>query len=121
MAEHQALFNPAQYIEQAFQEVEDPIDAIEAIQKENKIKVPSVQPALCFLDLHGIPREDVYKSLFKKLQDTLNVQFKKLEERGRKRLVDKIFQYTAIPDLRPVVMSVLEQASFQIPEKYANQ
>jgi negative elongation factor B len=115
---NEALFKPAQYIQKIFKDAGDPSDAIEIIQKDNKIKVPSVQAALSLLDLHGISREEIHQSLFTSLENDLCSRLEALDAKGIRRLLDKAFQYTSVPEMCRVVMKMLETISVPIDEKY---
>ena len=118
MSSAETLLNPSLHILQNFRDDEDPIDVIATIQKENRVRVPSVQPAMSFLDLHEMSREEVHQSLLQKLKETLTCRLGTLEPRAMKRLLDKSFQYIAVPELRSVVMGILEAMPRPIQERY---
>lgn len=113
----EALFKPQEYIQKTFQGSEEPSDAITTIQRDNRVKIPSVYPALSLLDLHGMSRYEVHQTLFHSLQDSLRSKLESLDTKTIKRLLDKAFQYTSIPQLRLVVMSILETIPQPIDEK----
>lgn len=121
------LQNPQEYVQNVFKEEDnetsednDPFDAINNIQKENKIRVPSLEPALCLMDLHDLPRRDVHHSLFETLKEMLISKLEVLEPRSMKRLLDKSFAFVNVPELRQVVMKILETMPKPINEKYVN-
>lgn len=119
------LRNPQEYIQNVFKEDDDstsedsdPVDAITTIQKDNKIRVPSLEPALCLMDLHDLPRRDVHHTLFETLKEMLISKLEVLEPRSIKRLLDKSFAFVNVPELRQVVMKILETMPKPINEKY---
>ena len=115
------LQNPSEYVQHMFKEEEDPVDALNNIQKDNKIKVPSLQPALCLMDLHDLPRHEIHTSIFETLEEMLVSKLPVLEPRAMKRLLEKSFAYVSVPELRVVVMKILETMPKPINEKYARQ
>ncbi len=114
------LQNPSEYVQHMFKEEEDPVDALNNIQRDNKIKVPSLQPALCLMDLHDLPRHEIHSSIFETLEEMLVSKLPVLEPRAMKRLLDKSFAYVSVPELRTVVMKILETMPKQVNEKYAH-
>ena len=42
----EALFHPSKYVLRVLKEAEDPLEAIESVQSENKVKIPSIHSAL---------------------------------------------------------------------------
>ena len=113
------LLNPHDYVHHVFKQEEDPMDAIANIQKDNRIRVPSLQPALCLLDLHDFTRSEIHQSLFSTLKEMLVSKLPVLEPRAMKRLLDKSFNYASVPELRAVVMNILETMPKPINEKLA--
>ncbi len=111
------LLNPHDYVYNAFKEEDDPMDTIAAIQKDNRIRVASLEPALCLMDLHELTRTEIHQSLFKRLKEMLVAKLEVLEPRAMKRLLDKSFNYVCVPELRPVVMNILETMPRPINEK----
>jgi len=51
-----------EYLRETLTNCVDPISAIEEFQDQNGILLPSLKPALHFLDLHGISRLDFHQS-----------------------------------------------------------
>uniref|UniRef100_UPI00358FE5E8 negative elongation factor B-like isoform X2 n=1 Tax=Myxine glutinosa TaxID=7769 RepID=UPI00358FE5E8 len=102
----------------------DPLKAIEQFQMENGILLPTLQSALPFLDLHGIPRIDFHQSVFDELREKLLARtaiiaegkardkYSKLEE-----LLEKSFPLVKMPAIQPVVMHVMKHLP-KVPEKY---
>ena len=111
----EALFHPSKYVTRALKDSEDTLEAIETIQSENKLKIQSIHSALSLLDLHGISREETHRSLFKTLQENLTERLASLDSKNIKRLLDKAFQYTSVPEICSVVMKMLETLSEQQP------
>lgn len=111
----EALFHPSKYVLRVLKEAEDPLEAIESVQSENKVKIPSIHSALSLLDLHGITREETHRSLFNSLQENLRERLSSLDSKNIKRLLDKAFQYTSVPEICSVIMKVLESLSAQQP------
>ena len=116
-ATNEVLFKRSQYVQKIFRESDESVEAIEAIQRDNRMKVPSVHAALSLLDLHGISREEIHQSLFVSLQENLRIKLESLDAKNMRRLLDKAFQYTSVPELCVVVMKMLESMSQPIDEK----
>jgi len=50
------------YLRETLTNCSDPLKAMEEFQEQNSILLPSLKPALHFLDLHSIPRTDFHVS-----------------------------------------------------------
>ncbi|XP_064420477.1 negative elongation factor B isoform X2 [Latimeria chalumnae] len=102
----------------------EPLKAIEQFQIENGILLPSLQSALPFLDLHGIPRLDFHQSVFDELREKLleRVAVIALEGKDEERyskledLLEKSFPLVKMPSIQPVVMQVMKHLP-KVPEK----
>lgn len=114
----EALFKPAEYVRSAFKKAEDGMDAITEIQEENCIKIPSVQPALSLLDLHEVSRTQIHLDLFQRLRQKLEQRLESLDDRGVRKLLEKSFRFVAVPELRGVVMSLVEALPQPVDERY---
>lgn len=103
------------YLRESLTNCSDPLAAIEEFQTENGILLPSLHPALPFLDLHEIKRLDFHNSVLEELRDKLvsriselassedDKRFEKLES-----LLKKSFPVIKVKSLRPVVMAILK-------------
>lgn len=114
----EALFQPSDYVRKAFKETEEGLDAINEVQEENRVKIPSVHPALSLLDLHEVPRTQVHLNLFQRLREMLEQRLESLDDKGLRRLLEKSFRYVAVPELRGVVMSLVEALPPPVDERY---
>ncbi|KAK3591465.1 hypothetical protein CHS0354_033464 [Potamilus streckersoni] len=115
------------YLREALTNCSDPLAAIEEFQAENGILLPSLRPALPFLDLHGVKRLEFHSSVLEELSERLIQQiadvansddkdrYKKLEG-----LLEKSFPVIKVASLRPVVMTILKHLP-KIKEEYLNQ
>ena len=110
----------------------DPLKAIEEFQSDNGILLPSLQPILPLLDLHGVRRLDFHTSVLEEMKEKL---LTRIEELGRKdlpekqrkeneerlkELMKKYFPVVRVPSLQPVVMAVLKNLD-QVDDKYLKQ
>lgn len=106
-----------QYVEGVFSEVGDPLEAISTLQQDNRVRIPSLQPALPILDLHGITRAEIHGSMFAKLQDKLLEKVDSLETKGLTKLLDRCFRYVGTGELRTVCMKIMQKLP-EIDDKY---
>lgn len=112
------------YLRESLTNCSDPLAAIEEFQTENGILLPSLRPALPFLDLHDIKRLDFHNFVLEELRDKLVQRisevassddvdkYKKLES-----LLEKSFPVIKVKSLRPVVMALLKHLP-QIKDEY---
>lgn len=112
------------FLREALTNCADPLAAIEEFQSENGILLPSLKPALPFLDLHDIRRLDFHTSVVEELREKLlqrisclansndDERFKKLEA-----LLLKCYPAIKVNTLRPVVMCILKHLP-QIKEEH---
>lgn len=110
----------------------DPLKAIEEFQSDNGILLPSLQPMLPLLDLHGVRRLDFHTSVLEEMKEKLLVRIEDLgkkdvpekqrkENEGRlKELLAKYFPVVRVPSLQPIVMAVLKNLD-QVDDKYLKQ
>lgn len=112
------------YLRESLTNCSDPLAAIEEFQTENGILLPSLRPALPFLDLHEIKRLDFHNSVLEELRDKLVSRISELansEEENRfqklKSLLVKSFPVVKVKTLRPAVMTILKHLP-QIDEEY---
>ena len=100
----------ASHILDLLKEAEDPVEGISDVQKDNIVRISSMQPALPMLDLHGVTRAEIHISLFKTMQEKLLNQVDGLEGRGLTKLLDKCFKYIGADEqLRSVCLSIMEK------------
>lgn len=103
------------HLREALTNCSDPLAAIEEFQQENGILLPSLKPALPFLDLHGVKRyefhhsvlEEVREKLIQKINGVANSddkeRFQKIEA-----MLEKSFCVIKVASLRPVIMTMLK-------------
>ncbi|GAB1598257.1 negative elongation factor B-like [Argonauta hians] len=113
-----------EFLREALTNCSDPLLAIEEFQSENGILLPSLKPALPFLDLHGMRRLDFHTSVVEELRDKLLQKISNLanssdEERFKKleALLQKCYPAIKVKTLRPVVMCILKHLP-EIKEDY---
>ena len=86
------------------------------LQVQNGILLPSLRPALPFLDLHGIMRLEFHQSVMEELRDKLLARIRDIagwsdKARSQKMLSDllaKSFPVIRVRQLRPVIMCLLQ-------------
>lgn len=112
------------YLQESLTNCSDPLQAIEEFQTENGILLPSLRPALPFLDLHEFKRLDFHNSVLEELRDKLVHRISELansedEKRFEKleSLLTKSFPVVKVKTLRPVVMALLRHLP-KIEENY---
>lgn len=112
------------FLQEALTNTTDPLGAIEEFQQENSILLPSLQPALPLLDLHGLRRLDFHQSVCDELREKLQEKIAELAKSGdedaHKKLeaiLDKSFPLIKIKSLEPVTMSLFKHLP-EVPEKY---
>ncbi|XP_013392917.1 negative elongation factor B [Lingula anatina] len=103
------------YLREALTNCTDPIAAIEEFQEQNGILLPSLKPALPFLDLHGVMRLEFHQSVVEELQERLLKRVAELssgEDKGKNKqlneLLEKSFPLIKVKSLRPIVMCVMK-------------
>ena len=101
-----------------------PERAIAEFQEHNCILLPSLRPAMPFLDLHGVKRLDFHMSTLEEMRDRLMKRVEELAASGREEdvkiledLLEKSFPVVKVKNIRPVVLSILEHLP-QIEEHY---
>lgn len=112
------------FLREALTNCADPLQAIEEFQSENGILLPSLKPALPFLDLHDIRRLDFHTSVVEELREKLLEKISRLansndDERFKKldALLLKCYPAIKVNTLRPVVMCILKHLP-QIKEEH---
>lgn len=96
------------------------VNFIENFQQENSIMLPSLQPALPFLDLHDVRRVEFNSFVMENLRDKLLGQVKALEVEKLQSLLDQCFPFIHVQHLRPVVMEVMKYLP-KVPEECLEQ
>ncbi len=105
------------YVEEVYKDSEDALEAIATVQHENRVRISSMQPALPILDLHGISRAEIHRSVFHNLQARLLEKVEKLDTRGLTKLLGRCFQYIGTADLSNVCLQIMQKLP-EIDEKY---
>lgn len=96
------------------------VNFIENFQQENSIMLPSLQPALPFLDLHDVRRLQFNSFVMENLREKLLDQVKHLEVEKLQSLLDQCFPFIHVAHLRPVVMEVMKYLP-KVPEECLEQ
>ena len=101
----------------------DPLAAIEDFQVQNGILLPSLRPALPFLELHDVSRLDFHMTAMEELRDNLVAKVGELAASDNKNkykmlneLLEKSFPVIGMKSMRPVVMAVLKHIPRIKPE-----
>nr|CAB3232512.1 negative elongation factor B [Phallusia mammillata] len=112
------------FLQEALTNTTDPLGAIEEFQQENSILLPSLQPALPLLDLHGLKRIDFHQSVFEVLRDRLLSRIAEISKDNQDDAVEKLeaileksFPLIKIDSLLPVSMCLLKSLP-KVTEKY---
>ena len=101
----------------------DPLKSIEDFQRANGILLPSLTPALPFLDLHGMDRREFHQTILNEISDKLLAKIEKLgvisrrgdqpemaddARRKLERLLDANFPVVRVKQLQPLVLSTMK-------------
>lgn len=116
----QAGLRGSEAIEQMLNIDSDVFGVIEQYQHENGILLPSLQPALPFLDLHDVRRTEFHRYVLDNLREKLLDRIKHLDEVKLKELLEQSFPFIQVSELRPVVMAVLKHLP-KASEEYLEQ
>lgn len=115
------------HLREALTNCSEPLAYIEEFQTENGILLPSLQPALPFLDLHGVKRLEFHTSVMDEMREKLVQSITDLAngddpERYDKleNLLQKSFPGIKIKTTRPVVMCILKHIP-KIKDEYLTQ
>ncbi|KAH3791938.1 negative elongation factor B-like [Dreissena polymorpha] len=102
-------------LREALTNCSDPLGAIEEFQQENGVLLPSLKPALPFLDLHGVKRLEFHQSVLEELREKLIQKINELASSEEKdniqkleTMLEKSFCVIKVASLRPVVMCMLK-------------
>lgn len=118
------------HLREALTNCTDPLQAIEEFQEQNGILLPSLKPALPFLDLHGVQRLDFHQSVMEELRDRLLQRVGELAiidpsappsiVKARHKILNDLLikSFPAIKSkaLRPVVMCIMQHLPRIKPE-----
>lgn len=103
------------YLRETLANCQNPMDEIREFQDKNGIILPSLQPMLPLLDLHGVRRLEFHFSVMEELRTKLIgriEEINKMENAERnhklKELLNKSFPLIKIPTLQPVVLTLLK-------------
>lgn len=103
------------HLREALTNCSDPLAAIEEFQQENGILLPSLKPALPFLDLHGVKRLEFHQSVLEELKEKLIQKINELansddKDRFQKLevMLEKSFCVVKVASLQPVIMNMLK-------------
>lgn len=115
------------FLREALTNCSDPLAAIEEFQHENGILLPSLKPALPFLDLHGVKRLDFHQSVMEELREKLLQRITDLASKDDPNkleklegLLEKSFPVIKVKALRPVVLCILKHLP-KIKDEYLQQ
>lgn len=103
------------HLREALTNCADPLAAIEEFQQENGILLPSLKPALPFLDLHGVKRVEFHQSVLEEVRERLIQKINEVaagEDKDRfhriETMLEKSFCVIKVASLRPVIMTMLK-------------
>ena len=102
------ILDASAYVRNAFSTTKDTSKAFSRIQKNNTIKMSSLQPAISLLDVHDTRRVEFHDSLLVKLRENLLEKLDSLKES---------FQFIVKDELRDIVVTIMERLE-SVPEKY---
>lgn len=115
-----------EHLREALTNCTDPLATIEDFQEQNGILLPSLRPALPFLDLHGVARNEFHQTTMEELRDKLIARIAELALSPEKDkftvlndLLKKSFPVIKIKSLQPIVMSLLQHLP-KIKPEYLN-
>lgn len=105
----------SEHLREALTNCTDPREAIETFQVENGILLPSLRPALPFLDLHGVQRLDFHTSVLDEIRERLLQRVKILAATKDKNnlkilndLLVKSFPVIKVKAIRAVVLCIMQ-------------
>jgi len=111
------ILDASAYVRNAFSTTKDTSKAFSRIQKNNTIKMSSLQPAISLLDVHDTRRVEFHDSLLVKLRENLLEKLDSLDERQMEKLLKESFQFIVKDELRDIVVTIMERLE-SVPEKY---
>ncbi|CAM9756546.1 unnamed protein product, partial [Discosporangium mesarthrocarpum] len=89
---------------------------VEAWPKKASLGLPLVEPALGFLDVLGLSRKEVYKSLLENALQKLLDKIPQLDEEIKHQLLTDSFRWCSRPDLKSVPLKIISSMS-TVPEQ----
>jgi len=105
------------YVHNALTNAKDTTKAFSRIQKNNVVKIPSLQPALSLLDIHETKRVEFHDSLLIKLRENLLEKLDDLDEKQMEKLLKECFHFIVKDELRDIVVTIMERLE-TVPENY---
>ena len=103
------------HLREALTNCTDPLAAIEEFQDQNGILLPSLRPALPFLDLHGVMRGEFHQSVMEELRERLLQRIAEMAKSDDKantnklnELLEKCFPVIKVKSLQPVVLCCMQ-------------
>lgn len=103
------------HLREALTVCSDPIKAIDEFQQQNGILLPSLKPALPFLDLHGVKRLEFHQSTLEEMRDRLLQRLGEIAKSNKEEdmkvmedLLEKSFPVVKVKSIRPVVLCILK-------------
>ncbi|KAN0014855.1 hypothetical protein ACTFIU_001174 [Dictyostelium citrinum] len=95
-----------------------PLQFISQFQHENGISkksLPTVSPVLNLLDLHQIPRGDLYLNLLTSLKKDLLLKINTLNKHELEKLLEQTFPYIGFEELQEIPMNVMKRLTPEVP------
>ncbi|KAK5581232.1 hypothetical protein RB653_001263 [Dictyostelium firmibasis] len=95
-----------------------PLQFISQFQQENGItkkSLPNVSPVLNLLDLHQIPRGDLYLNLLTSLKKDLLLKINTLNKNELEKLLEQTFPYIGFEELQEIPMNVMKRLTPEVP------
>ncbi|EAL65286.1 hypothetical protein DDB_G0284195 [Dictyostelium discoideum AX4] len=95
-----------------------PLQFISQFQQENGISkksLPTVSPVLNLLDLHQIPRGDLYLNLLSSLKKDLLLKINTLNKHELEKLLEQTFPYIGFEELQEIPMNVMKRLTPEVP------
>eukprot|EP01134_Creolimax_fragrantissima_P001544 CFRG1544T1 len=103
----------AHYIEENLAQADNPIDFISGFQAESGLKFDLGSLAvLPFLDVFGVSRSSLHKSLLESLREKLSARIKELAEDDTQTLntlLEKSFVYFTHPELQDIPINIMQR------------
>jgi len=94
-----------------------PQKMVPIIQERNGLKVGEYDPMLAFLDVFGVRRGGVYKSMMEKLRERLLQYLPHMDDEQKRKLFTKALGYADVQELRPIIHKILPYFNNVIPEE----
>eukprot|EP01112_Ceratiomyxa_fruticulosa_P015274 TRINITY_DN4466_c1_g1_i1.p1 TRINITY_DN4466_c1_g1~~TRINITY_DN4466_c1_g1_i1.p1 ORF type:complete len:612 (-),score=116.17 TRINITY_DN4466_c1_g1_i1:71-1906(-) len=108
----------ADHIVRSLSQTTNPFQTIEKFQKEYMFGKENALPALSLLDLHNVPRAEVYLRILERLKLNLLKQIETThDDKNLEALLEQTFPYISFEELRAVPFAIMKQMP-EVPPRF---